>query len=251
MLGVDLIGTFMKSRNGNSWCPTVTDHFTKWVEAIPIKDEPVEATSKAMMDIFNTHSSPEVILSDRGHEHWNKTDKTAMGKSLDWYQEGWANNLKVILFAHNSSIQASTEYRREPQLLTEINETPPDVVEVVEPDQNAFEDHLQAWTEKDVEVFDQVRLNMDKAQEKQKESYRSRIKKGTKCYDIRANYLVWKKDETWETVTSVEANNLRQLEQLDGRPLKALTPYTSVKLNRQRPSTVRAPRRYPVYQNQT
>ncbi|KAK6293456.1 hypothetical protein J4Q44_G00357820 [Coregonus suidteri] len=42
-------------------------------------------------------------------------------------------------------------------------------------------------------------------------------------------------------VTSVEANNLLQLEQLDGRPLKALTPYTSVKPNRQRPSTVRAP----------
>jgi hypothetical protein len=39
---------------------------------IPIKDETGEATSKAMMDIFNTHSSPEVILSDRGHERWNK-----------------------------------------------------------------------------------------------------------------------------------------------------------------------------------
>ncbi|KAM9415062.1 uncharacterized protein ACWYII_024126 [Salvelinus alpinus] len=118
-----------------------------------------------------------------------------MGKSLDWYQERWENNLKVILFAHNSSIQASTEYGRGPQLLTEITETPPDVVEVVEPDQNSFEDHLQAWTEKDVEVFDQVRLNIDKAQEKQKESYRSRIKKVTKSYNLRVNYLVWKKDE--------------------------------------------------------
>ncbi|KAM9452139.1 uncharacterized protein ACWYII_011781 isoform 1-T1 [Salvelinus alpinus] len=48
-----------------------------------------------------------------------------------------SNFLKVILFAHNSSIQASTEYGREPQLLTEITETPPDVVEVVEPDQNS------------------------------------------------------------------------------------------------------------------
>ena len=40
----------------------------------------------------------------------------------------------------------------------EITDTPPDVVEVVEPDQNAFEDHLQARTEKDVEVFDQVKI---------------------------------------------------------------------------------------------
>jgi hypothetical protein len=108
-----------------------------------------------------------------------------MDKCLDWYQEEWENNLKVILFAHNSSIQA--EYGREPQLLTGINNaivynvqalhilsfqcvidlvfvycyfcitsfqiTTPDVVEVVEPDQNAFEDHIQARTEKDVEFF--------------------------------------------------------------------------------------------------
>ncbi|XP_045550563.1 uncharacterized protein isoform X2 [Salmo salar] len=178
-----------------------------------------------------------------------------MGMSLDWYQEGWENNLKVILFAHNSSIHASTEYGPEPQLLTEITETPADVVEVVEPDQNAFEDHLPAQTEKDVEVFDQVRLNIDKAQEKQKESYRSRIKKGTKCYNLRVNYLVWKKDErkarpgkpcysfapSWghiKKVKSVEANNLLLLEQLDGRPL---TPYTSVKTDRQRPLTVQVP----------
>ncbi|XP_041748913.1 uncharacterized protein LOC121578615 [Coregonus clupeaformis] len=202
-------------------------------------------------------------------EWTNQTLKTAMGKSLDWYQEGWENNLKVILFAHNSSIQASTEYRREPQLLTEITETQPDVVEVVEPDQNAFKDQLQARTEKDVEVFDQVkmlsikvRLNIDKVQEKQKESYRSRIKKGTKCYDIRANYLVWKKDErkarpgkphcsfalSWGhhllRVTSVEANNLLQLKQMDSRPLKALTPYTSDH------RLSEPPRRYPIHQNQ-
>ncbi|KAM9498060.1 uncharacterized protein ACWYII_001668 isoform 4-T16 [Salvelinus alpinus] len=83
-------------------------------------------------------------------EWTNQTLKTAMGKSLDWYQEGWENNLK-------------------------ITETPPDVVEIVKPDQNTFEYYLQAQTEKDVEVFKQVRLNMDKAQEKQKESYRSRV----------------------------------------------------------------------------
>ncbi|XP_014016849.1 uncharacterized protein [Salmo salar] len=163
----------------------------------------------------------------------NQTLKTAMGKSLNWYQEGWENNLK-------------------------ITETPPDVLEVVKPDQNSFEDHPQAPTEKDVEVFDQMRLNIDKAQEKQKESSRSRIKKGNKCYEIRANDLVWRKDKrkarpgkpccsfapSWGhyllKVTSVEANNLLQLEQLDDRPQNALTLLTSVKPNRQRPSTVRA-----------
>ncbi|KAK6302935.1 hypothetical protein J4Q44_G00272900 [Coregonus suidteri] len=123
------------------------------------QDETGEATSKAMMDIFNTHGSPEVILSDRGHEHWNKV---WMNEPTRPSRLPWASPLTGT---RNSSVQASTEYGREPQLLTEyfqITETPPDVVEDVEPDHNALEDHLQTRTEKD------VRLNIDKAQEKQK-----------------------------------------------------------------------------------
>ncbi|XP_029605528.1 uncharacterized protein LOC115191766 [Salmo trutta] len=186
-------------------------------------------------------------------ERTNHTLKTAMGKSLDGFQEWWEGNLKFILFAQNSSVQASRELTLSPAVWTgaaavwtgaaavwtgaaavwtgaaavwtgaaavwtgaaavwtgaaavwtgaaavwtgaaAITETPPDV-EVVETDQKALEDHLQARTEKDVEVFDQVTLNMDKAQEKQKESYRRKIKEGTKSLDIRANDLVWKKDE--------------------------------------------------------
>jgi hypothetical protein len=41
-----------------------------------IKNETGEATFKTMMDIFNSHVSHEVshevILSERGHERWNK-----------------------------------------------------------------------------------------------------------------------------------------------------------------------------------
>ncbi|KAK6312221.1 hypothetical protein J4Q44_G00178850 [Coregonus suidteri] len=153
MIGVNLIGPFTKSRNGNSWCLTATDHFTKWVEAKPIKfskgrDETGEATSKVMMDIFNTHGSPEVILSDR--ERWNTN--------------GLVNGPTRPLMSTRKG----------------AGETEGELPEL-------------------------------------------------------GNHLL--------RVTSVEANNILQLEQLDGRPLKALTPYTSVKPNRQRPSTVRAPQR--------
>ncbi|XP_014037675.1 uncharacterized protein isoform X2 [Salmo salar] len=66
------------------------------------------------------------------------------------------------------------------------------MVEGQSEDQNAFEDHLQARTEKDVEVFDQVRLNMDRVHEN--ESHLRRIKR-TKCFDIWVNDLALKKDE--------------------------------------------------------
>ncbi|CDQ61119.1 unnamed protein product [Oncorhynchus mykiss] len=96
--------------------------------------------------------------------------KQTLNGYLNGYQERWENNPKVILFAHNSSVQASTEYGREPQLLTE------------------------------------VRLNIDKAQEKQ--SYRSRIKKGTKCYDILANCLVWKQEDGRQELGNLAAYSL-------------------------------------------
>ena len=71
---------------------------------------------------------------------------TVMGNSMDGYKEWWKDNLKVIIFAHNSSVQASRVltlspavrmgaaasrppeyspycllYGWEPQLFTEVN----------------------------------------------------------------------------------------------------------------------------------
>ena len=60
-------------------------------------------------------------------ERTNHTVKRTIGKSLDGHQERWEDNLKVILFAHNSSVQASTKYSpyclmygREPRLSSEV-----------------------------------------------------------------------------------------------------------------------------------
>ncbi|KAJ8358342.1 hypothetical protein AAFF_G00013400 [Aldrovandia affinis] len=223
MIGVDLIGPFKaSSRNGNRYCLTATDFFTKWVEAIPIQDKTAAATSQALMDIFHTHGAPEVILTDQGREFWNKVN-----------------------------VQASTNYSpyrlmygREPRLSSEITGDIPPLVEVDGIDEDTVADYLQARAEKDEEVFDKVRLNVEKAQEKKRETYRRRIKKGTKCFKILPGMEVLKKDERkrgrlgrtmdpdWPTqyrVTEVGDNNLVQLETLDGHQLKTQTPYASVK----------------------
>ncbi|MGH0157109.1 UNVERIFIED_CONTAM: hypothetical protein FKN15_032862 [Acipenser sinensis] len=86
-------------------------------------------------------------------------------------------------------------------------------------------------------------MQMEKAQERQKKQYRSRIKRGTKCFRIEGGMEVRKKNElktgrlgskleqNWlgpYRVTEV-MNNLVKLESLDGKKLKMQTPYVSVK----------------------
>ncbi|KAJ8412056.1 hypothetical protein AAFF_G00143230 [Aldrovandia affinis] len=135
-------------------------------------------------------------------------------------------------------------YGREPRLSSEITGDIPPLVEVDGIDEDTVADYLQARAEKDEEVFDKVRLNVEKAQEKQRKTYRRRIKKGTKRFKILPGMEVLKKDERkrgrlgrtmdpdWPTqyrVTEVGDNNLVQLETLDGHQLKTQTPYASVK----------------------
>ncbi|KAM9407565.1 uncharacterized protein ACWYII_027446 isoform 1-T1 [Salvelinus alpinus] len=69
------------------------------------QNETGKATSKAMVDIFNTHGSPEVTLSDQG-----LVNGPTRPSRLPWTSPliGTRKSGKVILFAHNSSIQAST-----------------------------------------------------------------------------------------------------------------------------------------------
>ncbi|CAL8377871.1 unnamed protein product [Boreogadus saida] len=95
----------------------------------------------------------------------------------------------------------------------------------------------------------QVIANIQKAQERQKEAYKRRSKRGTKRFRITPGMEVLKKNERkrgrhgqtmdpdWPTVyrvTEVTDNNLVQLETLDGKPLKTRTPYASVKPVRRR-----------------
>ncbi|KAJ8335463.1 hypothetical protein SKAU_G00388050 [Synaphobranchus kaupii] len=233
MIDVDLIGPFKASSKGNRYCLTATDFFTKWVEAIPIKEKMAVATSQALMDMFYTHGAPEVVLTDQGREFWNKVNQTlfenfgvkhritsayhpqtngldertnqtlkrAIGKTLDGHQERWEDKLKEIVFAHNSCVHASTRYSpyrlmygREPRLLSEITGDLPEV-EVADPDADDVEKYIQARAEKDGETFDKVRANVAKAQGRQKEAYQRRTKKGTKRFNISPGMEVLKKDE--------------------------------------------------------
>ncbi|KAJ8369451.1 hypothetical protein SKAU_G00094790 [Synaphobranchus kaupii] len=67
MVGVDLFGPMLKSTKGNRYCLTLTDYFTKWVEARTFAKKTAANVKEALRDIF-THGLPEIILTDQGSE---------------------------------------------------------------------------------------------------------------------------------------------------------------------------------------
>ncbi|KAJ8337364.1 hypothetical protein SKAU_G00385840 [Synaphobranchus kaupii] len=206
MIGVDLIGPFKASSKGNHYCLTTTDFFTKWVEAIPIKEKTAVATSQVNQSLFENFGVKHCITSayhpqtNGLDERTNQTLKRAIGKTLDGHQERWEDKLKEIVFAHNSCVHASTRYSpyrlmygREPRLLSEITGDLPEV-EVADPYADDVEKYIQARAEKDGEAFNKVRANVAKAQGRQKEAYQRRTKKGTKRFNISPGMEVLKKD---------------------------------------------------------
>ena len=66
-LGIDITGPHPASSKGNVYILTVIDHFTKWVELIPMKNQEAATVAKALVDqVFCVHGCPVQILTDRG-----------------------------------------------------------------------------------------------------------------------------------------------------------------------------------------
>jgi len=64
-ISVDITGPFPKSAKGNIYMVTVMDHFTKWAEAIPLRNHTAPTVARALL----VHVGfPLQLLTDRGPE---------------------------------------------------------------------------------------------------------------------------------------------------------------------------------------
>ncbi|MGH0133839.1 UNVERIFIED_CONTAM: hypothetical protein FKN15_020054 [Acipenser sinensis] len=85
-----------------------------------------------------------------------------------------------------------------PQHVSSINPDDIDSVAPLPPTEEKIQEYLEARAAKDEEVFQTVKMQVEKAQERQKKQYWSRIKRGTKCFRIEVGMEVLKKNE-WKT----------------------------------------------------
>ena len=73
ILAIDLCGPFPKTPRGSTQILVMTDHFTRWCDAIPIQDGTTEVIAKVLDErVFSYLGVPEEIHSDQGRQFESK-----------------------------------------------------------------------------------------------------------------------------------------------------------------------------------
>ena len=138
-VGIDLI-ELPVSKNGNRYCITLTDYFSKWSEAAAIPTKEAVHVASFLYKMILRHGCPQEIISDQGREfcnhivdsleeltgfkhkitsayhpqsngldeRFNQTLKAQLQKLVNDHQDDWDDLIDNILFAYRS-IVATTQ----------------------------------------------------------------------------------------------------------------------------------------------
>lgn len=160
-VGVDLVGPLQTTTQGSKYILTCCCYFTKWTEAIPIKDKTALTVAKVLFTLQCQKGSASVFIHDQGtefvnqvnnelcnlmhiskriatayhpmtngmDERWNQTLQTALRKVIDPHtQNDWDQHLEPIMSAYRATRHESTGmtpyfmvHHQEPRLPVDID----------------------------------------------------------------------------------------------------------------------------------
>ena len=142
-LGVDITGPHPKSKNGFTYILTITDYFTKWADAFPIRNQEATTVAKVLVDrVFSYMGMPLQILTDQGRnfeselfnyllsrlgidharttaykpstngqiERFHLTLNAILGKVVSENQRDWDSHVPYAVAAYRATIHESTGY---------------------------------------------------------------------------------------------------------------------------------------------
>ena len=140
-VSVDITGPHPRSSRSNQYILTLVDHFSKWAEAIPLRNHTAPTVARALMiHVFSKFGAPLQLLTDRGTEFeselfqelmkWMEIDKlrttayrpscngvverfhrtlnSMLGKAVNDSQRDWDERLPLVLAAYRATPHEST-----------------------------------------------------------------------------------------------------------------------------------------------
>ena len=159
-LSWDIMGPLPMTSQGNKYILVITDLFTKWVKAFPLKDTTAITLATAMLnEVVCRYGVPSCIHSDQGAnlcsnvvyslcellgiattktsayhpegngqvERFNRTLQSILAKTIHDNQDNWDSQLPKALFAYRTAVHETTgftpfhlTFARSPQLPVDL-----------------------------------------------------------------------------------------------------------------------------------
>ncbi|UYV81331.1 hypothetical protein LAZ67_20000799, partial [Cordylochernes scorpioides] len=230
-IGIDLLGRFPTSNDGNKWTVVATDYLTRYAMTKAIPNGSSEEVGKFIVeDVILKHGAPRELISDRGRtfishtirdinnlcgtahcftsayhpqtngltERLNKTLGDMLSMYVDVDQRNWDSVLPYITFAYNTAKQETTGFSPFYLVHGRDVETPLDTILTYREEAN-LEDYVESLVTNAEDARQLARLNILKAQEKDKSRY-----------DDKAALHAARKRTQRELVKSCEFGNLEE-----------------------------------------
>lgn len=110
-LGLDVRGPLPQTLNGHRYILTVTDYFSKWVEAVPVESCLPSYVAKHIVDIIAHFGFPVRILSRLPHDIVQKVSVESQKTELDFDAKKWGFFLIRLLDQQRTERAAEDHHR--------------------------------------------------------------------------------------------------------------------------------------------
>lgn len=212
-VGIDILGPFPTTDQGNRYVLVAMDYFTKWPEAYAVPDQSASTTAEHLVnEMFCRFGVPEELHSDQGRnfeakvfgevcwrlgikktrttplhpqsdglvERFNRTLATQLAILTSRRQRDWDRHLPLVLWAYRTAVQESTKCTPAALMFGHELRTPVDLVfgPPPEPELEGAPglDYLYSLRERLQLVHEMTRGALSDAGLRQKRAYDSRCK---------------------------------------------------------------------------
>lgn len=212
-VGVDILGPFPITDDGNRYVLVAMDYFTKWPEAYAVPDQSATTTAERLVcEMFCRFGVPEELHSDQGRnfeahvfaevcqrmgvrktrttpfhpqsdglvERFNRTLATQLAIVTSRHQRDWDRHLPLILLAYRSAVQESTGCTPAALMFGKELRTPVDLAFGAPPGTDLPTkpglEYLSSLRQRLAEAHDFARQNQEQAGVKQKRAYDTRCR---------------------------------------------------------------------------
>jgi transposase InsO family protein len=221
-VSLDITGPHPRSRRGYVYLLTVMDHFSKWTEALPVRNHTAPTIARMLYDhVFSRFGMPLRLLTDQGPEfesqlfknlcqllrvakirtspykpstngmleRFHRTLNSMIAKIVDENQRNWCELVPAVMAAYRATPHDTTGYSPNKLMFGRENRMPIDLMFPAPPTSNFAgpDDYVEAVEERLRIAYETVRKNIGTAASYRKDRYDA----GIKGCEIKEGDLVW------------------------------------------------------------